>query len=483
MFDLDENVLHTLPELDVIKDALNDDENGRRLPDGVSINWRGLELMLSARYGGIDVSSCSTMAVAQRIGMFVNICGMKSSCIAKFFKCMIHSYLDESYHVDVYPCHEFYKAPLNAVVMHDDSVNMPNIPHFFEDVVVSANRLCMRVKIRGSNNEVLKVGEDVIDWDKCTIEWLLPSDNDGARVLLPNKASKVVSDVARTQIQKAIMNDPTIPKCGALHFLESSYRGARDVLLAHPSWTSVLSAASLSIYVRQKLVIDIGLAKKCMRCAGEPGVRHLEHCKSNCTRGFRTERHQCIVTALEKELMAHPKWNVMRNDRVKVDHDASRVRERVSDVTIIGQYNAHVRNVQFDVSTVNVHCPSILNVYRPYEPMNGDACDDPMKPVIDREKKKLMQYGTDWLAWRDDEYFIPVCMSAYGAMSKRLIGDIRQIACEILDADDSNDGHGGWVVPHDHILVSLRAQRIRANLAAAAIRSSCRSFSRLIGFV
>jgi len=478
MFDVNGNVADTVPDLDVFKNSLVDDS---KLPDGLSINWRGLELMLSARYGGIDVSSCSTMAVAQRIGMFVNICGMKSSCIAKFFKKLIHPYLNESYRIVELPCNEFYVAPLDAKVNHDSNcVDMVNIPHFFEDVIVSANKLCLRTKVRSSNNEVMDVDDD-IDWSKCTIEWLLPSDNNGARILLPNKASKCVSDVARSHIQKAVLKHSNIPKCGVLSLMESAYRGARDVLLSHPSWSSCLSPSCISILIRQKLVLDLGLASKCRRCTGKPGVRHLEHCECSCTRGYRTARHQYVVTALEKELNKHPKWNIMRNDRVVVDHDEARVRERVSDITLTGEYNAHFRSVQFDVSTVNVHCPSVCNVWRPYE-VNTGSCNDPIKPVVNREWKKHNQYNNDWHPERPDDYFIPVCMSAYGAMSRRLIGDIRRIACEILDADDSNDGHGGWVVPHDHILVSLLAQRIRTNLAAAAVRSSCRSFSRLVGF-
>jgi len=483
MYNLDSNVVQTLPGLDVMRDSLM--ENAQ-LPDGVSVNWRGLELMLSARYGGFEVSTCSTLAVAQRIGMFVNICKLKSSPIAAFFRSLIHPFLNHPFRLvdDVHPCRQFY--PPSGVNNNVDNVRrvMPDIPHFFEDVVHSFHHLNMRLKVRDGGEIEIEVVDDPVnevDWYVCTIEWLLPSDGNGARILYPNKASRVVSDIARKCIQSVVMYDPSIPECAALSLRESSERGARDVLLSHPSWSSCLSPACISILARLKLVCMQGLANKCNRCDkdGAIGVRHVEHCGSNCVRGFRTNRHQCIVMALEKELRSHPYWTIMRNDRAVVYNADSHVGERVSDVTIVGEYLASIRSVQLDVSTVNVHCPSICNVRNPYTPCDGDL-DDPMVHVQKREREKKIQYAADWS--RRGDLFIPVCMSAYGAMSSELIGNIRQWACEILGSEDGNNGHGDWVVPTDHILMSLRAQRIRTNLAAAAVRASCWSFAKLIGF-
>jgi len=188
--------------------------------------------------------------------------------------------------------------------------------------------------------------------------------------------------------------------------------------------------------------------------------------------------------ALHKELVQHPEWYVSRNERSRVDREDAVVNERVSDIYHVGEYGGRVRTVQYDVSTVNCHCKSNTDLgHDVYAPCGREfVVPDPMVPVKKRVDDKRIQYGNDWAQGRPDDVFVPVCMSAYGAMSRDLVSACRSIAVEIFAADENNCGHGAWDIPADHILVSLLSQRIRCNLAAAAIRSSCMSLYKLVGF-
>ncbi|MEA1998310.1 MAG: reverse transcriptase domain-containing protein [Euryarchaeota archaeon] len=485
--------------LDAVRQSLL---NTQSLPEGLRLSFQGSMMLLSAKEGGVEVSSSSTRAMGLRIGMFVNICARFSphcNVIKRYLiDCFGRVDLRE---VDDKRNGRDFACPLAITKMTLCSSNdfSPNdLPSFILDLFLSMHRLRIRHQFVVTNGEGFeeaisdsRVRESAATAEKfvsnklARINFLLPTESNGAFPLRKNKGSKSVNEFIFKCMNGALSRHEGVSKKCILFLAECSMKGIRDLLVTTPTFSTVIKPTLFKLYMAMKLDYSVNYGPYCNGC-GEPcDVYHYATCTDNRCIGFRTNCHQQILEAFMKILESHPGFRVTLNGHAKnakARLEGGREGDLVSDCKAVGQFRGKRATMQFDITHTNVFCASAGQSSEDLSTPNDLRFHPtPHVPLLKRNAKKIEKYKR----WKEEgEIFVPIVLSAHGAIATDTVRFLYDIAAEFInvqtDIGYNQLPHYGWKVPYEHILVGLLFQRFRARLSHAALTTTLSSAYSLI---